>query len=82
MHFAGAVVASWSLTPRDGRFEPFYCNDKFFLSMASLNSMKTFREKTQLIDKCKYFHKKHNQTDGGEGGDKDVVTESQPCNML
>ena len=32
MGLAGAVVASWSLTSyiRGGRFESFYCNDKYF----------------------------------------------------
>ena len=32
MSLAGAVVASWSLTQEvaGGRFEPFYCNDKYF----------------------------------------------------
>ena len=27
-----------------GRFKPFYCNDKYFLSLNSVNSMKAFRK--------------------------------------
>ena len=36
MCLAAAVVASWSLMQEVGRFEPFYCNDKY--------SVRTFRE--------------------------------------
>ena len=44
-----AVVVSWSLTKRwlGGRFEPFYCNDKYFCH--SLNSVKTFRENSIAV---------------------------------
>ena len=40
------LVVSWSLTQEvvDGRFEHFYCHDKYFLSLNSVNSVKTFRE--------------------------------------
>ena len=50
---AGAVVASWSLTQEvaGGRFEPFYFNDKYFLSW---NSVKTIK-KTQLEHKLCLF---------------------------
>ena len=42
MCLAGAVVALWSLTEEvAGSTEPFYCNDKYFLSLHSVNSIKT-----------------------------------------
>ena len=43
MCLAGAVVASWSLTQEDGRFKPFYCNDKYFCHWKLL-------EKTQISE--------------------------------
>ena len=51
MCVAGAVVASWSLTQEvaGGRFEPFYCNDKYLLSLNSaINSVKTFRDNSNV----------------------------------
>ena len=33
MCLARAVVASWSLTQKDARFEPFYCVDKYFVTV-------------------------------------------------
>ena len=47
MCLARTVVAS--LYTGGGRFEPFYCNDKYFLSLNLLNSkisVKTFRKKS------------------------------------
>ena len=39
MCLAGAIVASWShMATRGGRFKPFYCNDKYFLSLNSLKN--------------------------------------------
>ena len=38
----GSVVATYT---RGGRFEPFYCNEKYFtVTEFAMNSVKTFRE--------------------------------------
>ena len=44
--FAGAVVKSWSLTQEVTDLSPF--NDKYFLSLILLNSVKTFRENSSV----------------------------------
>ena len=51
MCLAGAVIASWSLAQEvtGGRFEPFYCNYKYLLSLNSaMNSVKTFRDNSNV----------------------------------
>ena len=42
MCLTGTVVASWSLTQEVAgwQFESFYCNDKYFFSLNSANSVK------------------------------------------
>ena len=37
MCVSGAVVASWSLMQEAGGLEPFYCNDKYFVTEFSEN---------------------------------------------
>ena len=51
MCFAGTVVASWSVTQEVAGWKDradFYCNDKYFLSMISMNSVKHLG-KTQMV---------------------------------
>ena len=46
MRFAGAVVALWSLTQEEADLSHF--DDKYFLSLNWLNSVKTFRKNSMV----------------------------------
>ena len=46
----GSILVSYT---RGGRFEPFYCNDKY--SLNSLNSVKIFRKTPMLLKKLSLF---------------------------
>ena len=49
MGLAGTVVASWSLTQEVAGLSPF--NENYFLSLNSLNSVKTSRESSAAFSK-------------------------------
>ena len=55
MCLAGTVVAAWSLTQEVTGSSPF--NDKYFLSLNSLNSVKAFRK--NFTEYCLSAFKSH-----------------------
>ena len=50
----GSMLVSYT---KGCRFEPFYCNDKYFLLLSSENSVKTFREKSIVPLFWKYYER-------------------------